>query len=110
MLASSSWALILSVPFVPDVNDAVVLDPVTGVEIGKLLGLLIVPCSGRPFVPATFMELGVASVLRSTSVVTVPFSVPLGATAYAAVATAPSTVVTLAHLILNFAPAATETG
>ncbi len=51
-----------------------------------------------------------ASVLRSLSVVTVPFSVPPGAMAYAAEAKAPSTVVTLDHWIVKFAPAATDFG
>jgi hypothetical protein len=40
----------------------------------------------------------------------VPFSLPFGATAYAAEAKAPSTVVTLDHLILIFAPGATDVG
>ena len=76
----------------------------------KLLGLLMVPDSAMPFVPAMFEVAGVPSELRSLSVTTVPSSVPPGATRYAADANAPLTVVTLDHLIVNVAPAATETG
>jgi hypothetical protein len=74
------------------------------------LGLLIAPSSGTPLDPATFSELGVAFVLRSVSVTTVPCSEPFGAIAYAAEANVPSTSVTLDQLIVKVAPAATEVG